>query len=430
MINWLEKFSNENESINYFDDLVSIITEIYSVTNNPCLTTWILPDGRMIDTTNSIKDLSEIKTYQKEYLDSCEFSNKFILDGVVKISNDTVIIGKEPSEDQLKSIENVVGENEEYSILIYDGNEMSLYQDSLDGQSITSCIKEYYEKKNSNSNIVKKAFSLPRGHFDGLVATLEAMKPSFITASSSDMDDLGSVNSKLTNEISSRVWEGMPKVVSCDKLDNEVRFIVIDYFTLEIAEVIVRNINCKIKNDDDVEVISVDSECQSEEIEVPELASEKVCLSSFLRKRLNVKMDDQGIKIVKILRERHYRSGFILRDEIWSLNNEETLMKRMAYNPSGDFIGDSKEAFFLCVKKGIRPEKAYTSSNVCSIGYSNKYKKWYGWSHRAICGFKIGDMLFDGSCDSSTPYLKCGIKKIENLNDAKQAAINFSMYVS
>lgn len=40
-------------------------------------------------------------------------------------------------------------------------------------------------------------------------------------------------------------------------------------------------------------------------------------------------------------------------------------------------------------KYGIeKPEKAHLEDKSKRIGYSNKYNKWYGWSHRAISGFK------------------------------------------
>jgi hypothetical protein len=65
------------------------------------------------------------------------------------------------------------------------------------------------------------------------------------------------------------------------------------------------------------------------------------------------------------------------------------------------------------------------------IGFSEKEKKWYGWSHRAICGFGIGDKIFEEDFgDDNTEYSKHGKKDIKNLEDAKQSAINFSDYVS
>lgn len=35
-----------------------------------------------------------------------------------------------------------------------------------------------------------------------------------------------------------------------------------------------------------------------------------------------------------------------------------------------------------------KPELAHPNNKVCSIGLSKKDGKWYGWSHRAIHGFK------------------------------------------
>ena len=35
-----------------------------------------------------------------------------------------------------------------------------------------------------------------------------------------------------------------------------------------------------------------------------------------------------------------------------------------------------------------QPEKAHADDNISSIGLSKKDGKWYGWSHRAINGFK------------------------------------------
>jgi len=55
---------------------------------------------------------------------------------------------------------------------------------------------------------------------------------------------------------------------------------------------------------------------------------------------------------------------------------------------------------------------------------------WYGWSHRAVAGFKIGDKIFDPEYGSdSTPYNKHGTKTIKNLDDAKSSAEKFAEYV-
>lgn len=60
----------------------------------------------------------------------------------------------------------------------------------------------------------------------------------------------------------------------------------------------------------------------------------------------------------------------------------------MAFNWRGEYIGEAKTARLLVEKRGILPELRTPTSNVCSIGFSLKDGKWYGWSHRAIYGYK------------------------------------------
>lgn len=91
----------------------------------------------------------------------------------------------------------------------------------------------------------------------------------------------------------------------------------------------------------------------------------------------------------------------------------------------GCYIGDEKDAEHL-IKKGIQPERAEAGNNVCSIGYCSKDEKWYGWSHRAIHGFGIGD-----KAETSSPWGdSVSKKKIKTLDEAKQAAIEFADSVS
>ena len=47
---------------------------------------------------------------------------------------------------------------------------------------------------------------------------------------------------------------------------------------------------------------------------------------------------------------------------------------------------------------GIKLERIKPDSNVFAIGLSEKEQKWYGWSHRAIFGFGIGDTVKKGDC--------------------------------
>ena len=82
-------------------------------------------------------------------------------------------------------------------------------------------------------------------------------------------------------------------------------------------------------------------------------------------------------------------------------------------------------------KHGIVSQKAKSSHQSHSIGFSEKEKKWYGWSHRAMVGFGIGDKIFEMNFgDDNIPYVRHGKKTIRNMNDAKESAIRFARYVS
>ena len=68
-----------------------------------------------------------------------------------------------------------------------------------------------------------------------------------------------------------------------------------------------------------------------------------------------------------------------------------------AYTLNGDYIGTEEEAEWLINEKGIAPVKRHPDHKRCSIGFCENEQKWYGWSHRAIFGFGIGDEVKKGS---------------------------------
>ena len=104
----------------------------------------------------------------------------------------------------------------------------------------------------------------------------------------------------------------------------------------------------------------------------------------------------------ELISERRFRAGYVLRKEKVGLAPSDipTVMTS-AFTPSGDYIGNQKTAYHLCVLKGIKPEKAEASHQVCSIGFCQQDQKWYGWSHRAIFGFGIGSVVEEGDCTAS-----------------------------
>jgi len=76
-------------------------------------------------------------------------------------------------------------------------------------------------------------------------------------------------------------------------------------------------------------------------------------------------------------------------------------------------------------KHGIVSEKADSNHSVHSIGFSEKEKKWWGWSHRAAYGFGVGHTVKEGH--SPEKYIG---QTAKNLDDAKKFAIAFAREVS
>jgi hypothetical protein len=146
-------------------------------------------------------------------------------------------------------------------------------------------------------------------------------------------------------------------------------------------------------------------------------------------------------EVVKVL---HYKAGYEVRTE--RISGEEHGMPegavmdmRCAYTPEGDYLGDPKMARYLVVKRGIRPEKAAPDHNVCSIGFCEREQKWYGWSHRAIYGYGIGDVAQEGSLCTQSGSIPEYVAEhpeadlsvpvgftADTLDDAKRMAIAFA----
>lgn len=134
-----------------------------------------------------------------------------------------------------------------------------------------------------------------------------------------------------------------------------------------------------------------------------------------------------------VLSVRKYKVGYEIRTERYFVgDDEQEVIIKSAYTiPEGHYIGSSKDAHYLIVKRGIKPELSDTAHSVCSIGFCEREQKWAGWSHRAICHFGIGDRIFE-ECygDDDTLFTQHGRIVIETLDQAKRAAINFAESVS
>lgn len=98
---------------------------------------------------------------------------------------------------------------------------------------------------------------------------------------------------------------------------------------------------------------------------------------------------------------RKHKLGYEIRTEIWDdsdYGGNGKLEVKRAYTSNGACIGDVKTANMLYKTYGIYPEKRNPEHDVCSIGFSSKENKWYGWSHRALYGFGIGSEVKKGDC--------------------------------
>jgi hypothetical protein len=133
----------------------------------------------------------------------------------------------------------------------------------------------------------------------------------------------------------------------------------------------------------------------------------------------------------KVLNVKDCGSYEIREQDICLNDNPMTRVKDWCYNKSGKFIGTEKEMKFF-LKKGITDfDISGNGDSVCSIGFNPKEQKWYGWSHRAICGYGIGDKVFEDSFgNGDTLFTQHGKVTITNLNQAKQSAKNFANYVN
>jgi hypothetical protein len=94
------------------------------------------------------------------------------------------------------------------------------------------------------------------------------------------------------------------------------------------------------------------------------------------------------------------KTGFTKRRKLVAFGDDgpENAVELVSYhNNTGDYIGDERVANMLA-ERGIYPELASDDNKVCSVGYCEKEDKWYGWSHRAMYGFGVGDSVKEGDC--------------------------------
>jgi hypothetical protein len=64
----------------------------------------------------------------------------------------------------------------------------------------------------------------------------------------------------------------------------------------------------------------------------------------------------------------------------------------------GDIDRLDGEIFKAVMEHGIAPQRRSPDHSSCCFGFSESEQKWYGWSHRAFCGFAIGFVAEEDTC--------------------------------
>lgn len=136
----------------------------------------------------------------------------------------------------------------------------------------------------------------------------------------------------------------------------------------------------------------------------------------------------------EIIRSAISKYGYEVREESVTISEgEEPIVLKSCYSPKGDYLGDQETVVHLIKTYKISQFETQKDSpnRVVSMGYSAVAKKWYGWSHRAIFGFGIGDKIFEAEFGNDhTSFAEHGSVTIETLEQAHQAASAFAEYVS
>jgi hypothetical protein len=103
-----------------------------------------------------------------------------------------------------------------------------------------------------------------------------------------------------------------------------------------------------------------------------------------------------GKKVWSTSERCEYRQNY----EEWTFENGDTELLDCCYTFGGDMIGIPTMAIEICHKRKIVPQPIddadIGTGTLCAIGKSNDDGKWYGWSHRCILGFEVGDSVYPG----------------------------------
>lgn len=113
-------------------------------------------------------------------------------------------------------------------------------------------------------------------------------------------------------------------------------------------------------------------------------------------------------QILKVINHKYFD---IVEEKVnFTDREEDAVIMVNAYTERNEYIDTVGNAFWKVIKYGITKFYLADPKNItCSIGFAPaKYPeegdvdKWYGWSHRAIYGFKVGDVAKEGDCCCSS----------------------------
>jgi hypothetical protein len=97
-------------------------------------------------------------------------------------------------------------------------------------------------------------------------------------------------------------------------------------------------------------------------------------------------------KVLELISERKLKRYTVRRELVDpGVRDMPPMEIESAFTHEGLYIGGVKLAEILCNRRGVKPEKIHPADPACRIGFSETAGKWYGWSHKAMYGFKPGD---------------------------------------
>ena len=145
------------------------------------------------------------------------------------------------------------------------------------------------------------------------------------------------------------------------------------------------------------------------------------------------------IREIKNYLERRKAKKYLRKFNLVFLN--ETIQN---FNQPDLYIGDMhKVKFFKRFKIDMDTLETVPGGKTACIGFAPESQKWYGWSHRAVYGFTIGDVVHKGDVTNSSGWTEEYLKehpeedislpvgfKAKTLEDAKTMALAFAESVS